>query len=439
MEMQHILPFVEAKAIIIPWKFRDFDYVQMVNQLKPVAPMLKHIIVAGDDVPQGTISLKEIMVKPLEKKYPPEFLEKRKCAATEFSMVVHTTGTTGFPKFVEHGIAGRLCTARGHIAGTRLNFSDVVAALGPAAAGPNAIVYLSAPYVGAKIVMLEHFEAEVALALIEKEKVTAACLVPAMLAMMIKSPNFHEYDLSSLRAIISTGAVLSYELALEAEEKVHRPVVQFYGSMDGGGLSITPIDAPREQRLLTVGKPYTGNEVKFIDDNGEEVQRGEIGEIVARGPTMDCAFFKDPKATMEAWSPDGWFHMGDLGKWDEHGNIMIVGRKKDIIIRGGQNIYPAEVESLILQHPKVLSVAIVPMPDTVMGERACAFVVPKPGQSVTLEELSAFLKSKSIAPFKIPERLEIAEKMPMAGDIKIDRKVLTQEILAKLQSEGKVK
>lgn len=438
-EMERILPFVEAKAIVIPWKFRDFDYFQMVQQLKPRLPGLKHVLVAGDNVPSVAISVKEMLANPLEKKYPPDYLEKKKTPATELSMVASTTGSTGFPKFVEHAIAGRLCTARGHIAGSKLTEKDTTAALGPAAAGPNAVAYLAGCVVGAKMVMLEHFDAESALAIIEKEKVTFPCLVPAMLAMMIRSPNLGKYDLSSMRAILCSGAILAYELAVEAEEKLKAPIIQLFGSMDGGGVGITSVDAPREQRLLTVGRPYAGNEVKFLDDEGREVKRGEVGEIVVRGPTLDCAFYKDPKATAEAWTPDGWFHMGDLGKWDEHGNVMVVGRKKDIIIRGGQNVYPTEVENLLLQHPRIYSVAIVPMPDPVMGERACAFVVPKQGQALTLEDISAFLKQTSIAPFKIPERLELLTQMPLVGDQKVDKKTLTQNVLAKLKAEGKAK
>ncbi len=423
-EMEQILPFLEARAIVIPRKFRDFDYFHMVQQLRPKAPELKHVLVTGDDVPGGAISVKEMLARPLEKKYPAGYLEKFKLPATELAMVVHTTGSTGFPKFVEEPIAGRLCTARGHIAGSKLNRRDTVAALGPAPAGPNAVFYSSGPYVGARMVFLEHFEPEAALEIIQREKITVPCLVPAMLAMMVKSPHLAKYDLSSLRTIVTSGAMLSYELALEAEEKLKIPVIQTYGSVDGGGVGITAVDAPREWRLLTVGKPYEGNEVKFLDDSGKEVGPGEVGEIVVRGPTMDGAFYKDPEATRHAWTPDGWFHMGDLGKWDGHGNIVIAGRKKDVIIRGGQNIYPAEVENLLLQHPRVYSVAIVPFPDQIMGERACAFVVPRPGQTVSLDDISSFLKAKSIAPYKIPERLEILEQMPLVGDQKIDKKTL---------------
>lgn len=165
----------------------------MVQQLKPRLPALKYVFVVGDDVPQGALSVKEILEKPMEKKYPPDYLEKTKTPATELSMVVHTTGTTGFPKFVEHAIAGRLCTARGHIAGSKLTDKDTTAALGPAAAGPNAVAYLAGPTVGAKMLMLEHFDAESALEIIEKEKVTFPCLVPAMLAMMIRSPKLGQH------------------------------------------------------------------------------------------------------------------------------------------------------------------------------------------------------------------------------------------------------
>ena len=194
---------------------------------------------------------------------------------------------------------------------------------------------------------------------------------------------------------------------------------------------------PRDQRLLTVGRPSIANEVKIVDESGLEVRQGQVGEIMARGPMCGFGYYKDPEASMKVWTQDGWYHMGDLGKFDEKGNLILIGRAKDMIIRGGQNIYPLEIENLLLTHPKVLDVAIVGMPDPVMGEKACAYVVPKAGQEFKFDEMVSFLKEKKIANYKLPERLEIIGKLPAVAGQKIDKKALQQAIAQKLKSESK--
>ena len=155
---------------------------------------------------------------------------------------------------------------------------------------------------------------------------------------------------------------------------------------------------------------------------------GGVGEIWGRGPSCVSGYFRDPEATRKSWTKDGWYTLGDLGRWDSDGNLVVVGRKKDMIIRGGQNIYPAEIETLVLTHPQILEAALVGYPDEVMGERACLFIVPREGATVSFEEIVSFLKAKNIASYKLPERLEILDKLPLAAEQKIDKKLLRQSI-----------
>ena len=149
---------------------------------------------------------------------------------------------------------------------------------------------------------------------------------------------------------------------------------------------------------------------------------------------MGFGYYKDAAASAAVWDEDGWCNMGDLGQRDNKGNLVLVGRKKDVIIRGGQNIYPLEVENILLTSPKIAQIAIVSMPDAVMGEKACAFIVPTEGETLSFEEMVAFLKGKRLAPYKIPERLEIIDKMPLVGDQKVDKKTLQQELVGRLNS-----
>jgi non-ribosomal peptide synthetase component E (peptide arylation enzyme) len=435
-EIENILKFTEATGVVIPWKFREFDYWQMVEEIHPNLPYLKYVFVTGKQVPDGAISLEDMANTSVEDRYPSNHLDQTKCPANEFAMVLHTTGTTGFPKFVEFPIYGRVCGSKVRCKDFKITSNDNFAVLAPAAAGPNVWPYLDAPRVGAKIVMLEHWDAEEALKLIEKERATIAGVVPALLDMIVRNPNLDKYDLSSVRFINSTGAPLSYNLAFQAEEKIGCTITQDYGAVDAGGVSLQSLDDPQDIRFISVGKPYPGNEIKLVDDSGIEVAQGEIGEIVVRGPVLDLAYYRDPESTWQAYTKDGWFNMGDLGKFDDKGNLMVVGRKKDVIIRGGQNIYPAEIENLLRTHHKVSDVAIVGMPDSIMGEKACVCIVPKLGEEFTFNEMITFLKEKNIAPYKLPERLEILDSLPLVSGQKIDKKVLQNDILQKLKAGG---
>lgn len=433
-EMAHILKHTEAAAIVIPWKFRDFDHFRMVEEIRKELPELRHVFVIGDEVPPGAISVREITRQPLELKYPANYLKNTRCPGTELSFVGHTTGTTGFPKFVEYPVCGRVSQSKIRVPLYKFSQDDIFAIIGPASLGPNAPAYYDAPRLAAKCVMLERFDAEDALKLVEKEKPTIVSVVPAQLAMMVRHPNLGSYNLKSVRYWWSAGAPPSYEIGLEVESKMGGKIINCLGAMDFGGEVASPPDGSIEERLLSAGKPYEGTEIKLIDDEGKPVFAGEVGEIWGRGPSCCSGYYKDKQATEQAW-PGGWYKMGDLGRWDKKGNLVVVGRKKDMIIRGGQNIYPLEVENILRTHPKVLDVAIVGMPDPIMGEKCCAYVVSRPGRQLAFEEMVSYLESKTIARYKFPERLEIIGQLPMAGEQKIDKKELQRDIAEKLKKE----
>jgi len=436
-EMEYILRYLDAVAIVIPSRYADFDHFKMVQDLKPKLPNLKHILIVGDEVPDTATSLSRLIKEKHLDTKSAGILESRRHKATEVSLIGHTSGTTGMPKFVEFSPCARLMAGHGIARLCNLTNKDIVAALGPASGGPNNCGYFGAPVAGSKLTMLEVFQAKPALELIQKERVTVACVSPAHLAMMLAEPDFNQYNLKSLRLLFSAGAPLTYELGRESEQRFGCPVLNCLGAVDCGGLISTYPDSTQDERLLTVGKPLAFTELKLVDEKGKEVAPGEIGEIFLGGPSCAGGYFKDPAATWQSWTKDGWFKMGDLGRLDSKGNLVMVGRKKDLIIRGGQNIYPLEVENLLHAHPKVAGVAIVGMPDTVMGEKACAFVVPKPGQTFNFEDMISFLKKQKIASYKLPERLEIIDKIPLAAEQKPDKKALRAIITEKLKTEGK--
>ena len=440
-EIKEIASLTQAVGIVIPKEYRDFDHYQMVKELQTELPHLKHIIVMGDDVPKDCISLKEIMEHPYEKEYDLSELKARKLdAIEEVGFLVTSTGTTGLPKLIEHRIAAReVWTAKAHIRNWQLGPDDCVLAIAPlAGAAGGTPVYVTAPVAGAKIALDYVYREEGTLEFMEKERVTVIALVPTQLARLLQLP-LHKYDLSSLRIIKTAGGYLPPPLAKEAEEKFHCPILGTYGTQDTGSISGVPITATEEQRYTTVGRLHPGIEIKILDDEGREVKSGGVGTLWFKGPGNAIGYYRDIEKTLsEAFDKDGYATPGDLIMVGEDGYLKIMGRKKDIIIRGGQNIYPREIEDYLLAHRKITNATVVPMPDPIMGERACAFVTVKKGEKFTFDEMVEYLKGKKIAMFKFPERLEVVESFPIVGDSgKIDKKVMTKMIADKLKAEGK--
>lgn len=436
-ELEHILGQTDAAAAVIPWMYRGFNYVDMVEKIRPGLSGLRYIFIVGDKVPEGFISIRALAERPVEQKYSPGYFDERQYKEEEISLICHSSGSTGRPKLVQYSPAACSAAGRWFMEHLSLTADDIVAAIAPAARGPNLPVYFAAPWAAAATVMLPWSDGKEALRAIEERKITVACLVPTQLTMMLEQAQAQHCDLDSVRVWVSAGAYFPPPLIAEVEKKMGGTVMNFYGSVELGAVTSSGLDDPGEVRMATAGKPTFGAEIKIVNSDGEEVKTGGEGEIVAKSLCSSSGFYKDEKATRELWSEEGWAATGDMGVMDARGNLVIVGRKKDMIIRGGQNIYPAEVESLLMGHPKVQDVAVVAMPDPVMGERVCAYVVPAKGETFVFDDMLSFLKGKRIASFKIPERLELIDRFPTVADgYKVDKKMLRQDIARKLSEKG---
>jgi non-ribosomal peptide synthetase component E (peptide arylation enzyme) len=436
-ELEYVIKTFEVKGIVLPWQFRNFDYYQAVTDLRSKLPGLKDIFVAGDQVPPGTHSIEEMKGEPETKEFPLSMLMKTRFTSTEVVTVGLTSGTTGLQKTAEHMPANRIATGTAYQRVIKLTGDDIVLNCINAVAGRGGAFCYSQPEIGAKTICLEIWNAEEALKLLQQEKATILFTAPAQLAMLVNHPNFDQYDHRSLRCAVCSTSPLEQVLIVEAEKKLGVPILNGYGSFDGGGVSGTAIDDDVETRRKTMGKPYPGVELRVVDDNGNEVPTGQEGELIYRGPLTTAGYYRDLPRTLEAWGTlgkEGWFHSGDIVKMDQNGNLVISGRKKDVIIRGGQNIYPIEIEELLVTHPKVDKAAVVAMPDPVMGEKTCAYVVLKGQEKLTFEEIKYFLMGLKIAPYKIPERLETIDEIPMEN-FKILKKVLRADVAKKLKEE----
>jgi non-ribosomal peptide synthetase component E (peptide arylation enzyme) len=434
-EIEAIAKQVGAVGAVVRRQFRGFDYYQMIREMQCDLPSFRYIFISGAEVPDGTIALNEMGEQPLEGKYSEPYFEHTKISPLEICRFATTSGSTGTPKLMESASCAHLITAKVWAQRVGFTHDDVVGVLySMVGGGAWTLSKNVAPLFGAKVALLEHFSPHDACELIEKEKVTVLASVPAAVAKMLMYPDLDQYDLSSLRLIYNTTSLMPYELGLALEEKFSCIVVQSYGAMDAGPITCSSVNDPSNVRLRTVGKPYDYNELKLVNEGGEEVALREIGEVTVRGAHLAERYFRNPELMQKKWV-SAWFKTGDLGRLDEQGNLTLVGRKDNLIIRGGRNIAPEEIEDLLIVHPKVAEAAVVRMPDSIMGEKACACVVPKPGESIEFEEIVSFLTGKGLAPFKLPEKLEILEKLPIvAAGQKIDRKQLERYVAQKLAS-----
>lgn len=435
-ELTYMVERTEAVAVAVPHVYRKFDYLAMYTELKKVSPFLKYFFLFEEEVPSGapenTYSLIQLANKDAGSEKYAELGARRFSAYKDVGLLTSTTGTTGLPKLVEWPVASRVCTSKARISIWQLTKDDITVAVAPHAGGAaGTLTYFAAPLAGAKTVMMEEFDPEGALALIEKEKATAIGVVPTHLVRMLEKDET-KYNLGSLRFIRSAGGYLPPQVAEEAERRFKATITSDLGTQDVGSVSGCTIDDPGEVRRRTVGRMLPGNKVRLLDDGGKEVGPGEPGQLWFRGPHAPAGYYRDPEMTAPVFDKDGWTTTGDIVK-SEGGFLWIMGRSKDMIIRGGQNVYPAEIEGILNEHPKVANVAIVGYPDREMGERACAYVVLKDGQSLTKEEMVEFLKSKKLAFYKLPERLEVVGALPVVGDSgKVDKKVLKEELEKKV-------
>ena len=273
-------------------------------------------------------------------------------------------------------------------------------------------------------------------ALIERHGVTHIKVVPALLIRLINDPSITDHQLDSVQLIQSGGQRMQPEVRLRTRQLFRNAFVQENFGMSEGLLMFVRAGDPEEVLLETCGRPVCADdEVMLIDDEGRVVPDGEVGELACRGPYTLRGYYGVPEYNARQFTPDGFYRSGDLMRKHPSGNYVVEGRKKDLINRGGEKISAEEIENLILMHPAVQNVACVPMPDPAMGEKMCACVILKAGQSLNLGELVAFLAEQEIAKFKLPERLEVLPDFPVSTFGKVSKKSLGEMVAAKLAAK----
>ncbi len=431
-ELDFMLDKTQAKAVVIPHIYRDFNYLDMFEELNRKHSSIKLIYLLDQDYPDKDNKVHSLIkiAQSQEQVNLDEFKNRRFNPFTDTAFLTSTSGSTGLPKMVEWNIAPRLCTSKARTELWRLTKDDTVMAIAPHAGGAGGtLTYFAAPIVGAKIVLLEEFSPASALETIERERCTAIGVVPTHIVRMLAA-DIEKYDLSSLRFIRSAGGYLSPQIAVEVERRMNAVITSDLGTQDVGSISGCSVDDTPDIRRRTVGKPLPGNKIKILDSEGN-LLKDEVGELWFRGPNSPAGYHRDIDATMKVFDLNGWATTGDLVKFDND-NLWIMGRKKDMIIRGGQNIYPPEIEGLLNEHPAIASVSVIGIPDAEYGERAVAFVIPKKDTAISLNQIKDFLIAKKVAKYKIPEYLEIVDRFPTVGDSgKVNKAALRKEASTK--------
>ena len=434
-EIRFILDRTGAVGMIMVDEFWNFSFSDLLSDIKDDLPRLRYVIVSEKKKYPHEILLEDLINKDWEEVYPDDYyhrvyLKAHPVEPDDLLEIVFTSGTTGDPKGVMHTHNTRCRSALGTINGTRLTYEDtylIMVPLSHTTALVNA--FYASVISGSCGVLLETWNVEEAFKEIERNRATIPIGVPTMPIMMLQHPDMNKYDLSSLRTMALAGAPLPVEVAHQIIEKMGCYMTSAYGMTETAVSNITSLDDPVEIVCSTVGKPQPGMEHKVVDKNRRIVPIGEEGEACAKGQNVCIGYFKDPKRTAEVIDDRGWIYSGDLAKMDEHGNLIIVGRIKDVIVRGGENISPTEIEDILYAYDKIEQVAVIGVPDDRLGEGTCACIIPKKGQTFTYDEMKAHFKDK-VARFKIPDRIEFMDEFPETPSGKI-RKVELREIIAK--------
>jgi fatty-acyl-CoA synthase len=451
-EIEYVLRQGDITTLFMIDEYRGNSYVEAIYHVAPEIkdlkdplhqplessnlPALKRVILIGESAPQGMMRYSDIL--PLGRSVSDETLRARQSSldAHDVIQMQYTSGTTGFPKGVmltHYGIInqahvscliGNLRAEERYV--TAMPFFHIAGSLG-------AIMF--AVYLGCTLIPLISFDAAKELELLDKEKATFSFNVPTMLIAMLNHPRFlaGEFDLSSLREIITGATPVPVVLMEEVRAKMGAECTIVFGLTESTGTVTETVQTDSfELKSSTVGIPHPHMDIKIADPlTGEPVGFGESGELMARGFLVMKGYYNMPDKTAEAIDSEGWLHTGDLATMSREGYVNIVGRVKDMIIRGGENIYPAEIEEYLMRHPKIAEAQVVGLPDSFMGEEVAAVLRLKAGQTATEDEIRAYCR-EGISRHKVPRYVRFASVFPLTASGKVKKFELKEQLVHEL-------
>ncbi|HCJ5748109.1 TPA: medium-chain fatty-acid--CoA ligase [Escherichia coli] len=430
-ELVWVLNKCQVKMFFAPTLFKQTRPVDLILPLQNQLPQLQQIVGVDKLAPAtSSLSLSQILADntPLTTAITVH--------GDELAAVLFTSGTEGLPKGVMLTHNNILASERAYCARLNLTWQDVFMMPAPLGHATGFLHGVTAPFlIGARSVLLDIFTPAACLALLEQQRCTcmlgATPFVYDLLNLLEKQPA----DLSALRFFLCGGTTIPKKVARECQQRGIK-LLSVYGSTESSPHAVVNLDDPLSRFMHTDGYAAAGVEIKVVDDARKTLPPGCEGEEASRGPNVFMGYFDEPELTARALDEEGWYYSGDLCRMDEAGYIKITGRKKDIIVRGGENISSREVEDILLQHPKIHDACVVAMPDERLGERSCAYVVLKaPHHSLSLEEVVAFFSRKRVAKYKYPEHIVVIEKLPRTASGKIQKFLLRKDIMRRLTQD----
>ncbi|MBC9974660.1 medium-chain fatty-acid--CoA ligase [Escherichia coli] len=430
-ELVWVLNKCQAKMFFAPTLFKQTRPVDLILPLQNQLPQLQQIVGVDKLAPAtSSLSLSQIIADNIP------LTTAITTHGDELAAVLFTSGTEGLPKGVMLTHNNILASERAYCARLNLTWQDVFMMPAPLGHATGFLHGVTAPFlIGARSVLLDIFTPDACLALLEQQRCTcmlgATPFVYDLLNVLEKQPA----DLSALRFFLCGGTTIPKKVARECQQ-LGIKLLSVYGSTESSPHAVVNLDDPLSRFMHTDGYAAAGVEIKVVDDARKTLPPGCEGEEASRGPNVFMGYFDEPELTARALDEEGWYYSGDLCRMDEAGYIKITGRKKDIIVRGGENISSREVEDILLQHPKIHDACVVAMPDERLGERSCAYVVLKaPHHSLSLEEVVAFFSRKRVAKYKYPEHIVVIEKLPRTASGKIQKFLLRKDIMRRLTQD----
>jgi 2,3-dihydroxybenzoate-AMP ligase len=437
-EITHLISLTGATSWIVPSQYKKTDYIPIIRDvLKENRKMKRVITVRGEGDQKPFKSLETLIEKTKLTDRNLTRLAGRRPDPTQVAHMGPTGGTTGAPKIVPRTHNSLINGIEYCSKSWEQSIEDINLLAGPI--GHD--LTFSKGFMGTlitlgKVVFLDSTENKDICEIIEQEKVTSIIWVPTLAQRLLQYEDIHKYNLSSLKKMHSAGGASHPDLVKEVTDRLKMKFFNGYGGTEGM-TTITRARDPLEVICTTVGRPTCPFDTyKVIDSQGKDLPQGAEGELVLKGPGVFTGYYNNPEENKKVFTKEGFFRTGDLARIDDKGYITLTGRIKEMINRGGESISATEIERLITRHPAVAAVAVIPMPDPLMGERVCAYIQTKAGARLTFEEVISFLKGQKASVLQRPERIEFIDAMPYTGAQKTDKRFLQEDIAKKLKAAG---
>ncbi|HEU0015653.1 MAG TPA: class I adenylate-forming enzyme family protein [Longimicrobium sp.] len=432
-ELQYMLRHSESVAVVTAENWEGIDYLARFEQFLGVLPDLQYVLSVGEEdlwYDDRIHQFEDLVSAGEGRPYP-----RREGGADDLFAILYTSGTMGKPKGVQMSHENLMANAAASADAIGLTADDVVFGVNTLfnafGIGTGVLGTMAA---GAALVLNDGMDASAALDIVERERVSVFHGVPTNFVLAMNEPGLPGRGLSSLRTGVVAGAPAPEELVQRIQRELVPGIRVGYGMTETGNLvSVNGPDDPPGKQVATVGRPLPEVEVRVLDVDGTVLPVESVGEVAVRGPGVMRGYYRQPGETAQVFTDDGFFLTGDLGMVDEEGFLHILGRRKEMIIRGGFNVYPREVEDRLHAHPAVLDVAVVGLPDEILGEVACACIVPVEGAIVTGEEIRDFCR-EVLADYKVPDLVRFLDSFPMTGSGKVRRVELARMISAEESS-----